>query len=133
MTAGGGAGGGSGRRLPLDWYPIDPIHLAATAISAPFIARGGRLYGWAFEESTGAAPAQFVVVDGASAGGTTIAAITLLANESTRDIWGKPGIRVRSGVYLSMISGSIRGTIFYLTLSEEEIYERALREAAGVN
>lgn len=125
MTAGGGAGGGLGRRLPLDWHPIDPIHIATTTVDGQFITRGGRLYGWAFEETTGAASAECSLIDGSSAGGPTIVPISLSAGESTRDLMGKPGLRVRAGVYLHVFSGSVRATIYYLGLSDDEIIAHA--------
>jgi hypothetical protein len=109
------------RGLSLDWYPITPIHIAATTVGGQFITRECRLYGWAFEETTGSAPAKCDLYDGTTTGGQTIVPITLLANESTRDIWGKPGIVVGNGIFLNVLSGSVRATVYVLPLTEEEI------------
>jgi hypothetical protein len=111
--------------LPVDWWPIDPIHVAPTTTGIQFITRAGRLYGWSFEESTGSAAAKLELVDGTSTGGLIIVSITLLANESTRDIWGKPGIRVQNGVFLNMVSGSARANIYYLGMTDDEIARQA--------
>lgn len=111
------------RRLPAEWWAPTPINVAATTTDLGFVSREGRLYGWAFEETTGAATAQFELVDGSSNSGDRIVPITLLANESTRDVFGQPGIRVRRGVWLHMISGSVRATIFYLGLTDTEILD----------
>lgn len=113
------------RRLPLDWYPVHPIHVTTTTVDAQFITRSGRLYGWAFEETTGASPALVSLIDGSSAAGQVIVNVSLLANESTRDVWGKPGIGIRNGVYLRVFSGSVRVTIYFLGLSDDEIAYQA--------
>lgn len=102
------------------WFAADAIRIAATTTDQLFIGRSGVLYGWAFEETTAAAGAKFALVDGSSANGQDLVSITLLANESTRDIWGRPGIWVDSGVFLHMFSGSVRGNIYFQTLSEAE-------------
>lgn len=117
--------------LPIDWWPIDPIHIATTTVGQQFITRGGRLYGWGFEETTGTTPALCSLIDGTNAGGQTIVPISLLANESTRDFFGKPGLRVRNGVFLNVISGSVRATIWMLGLSDEEIARQAGYELNG--
>lgn len=113
------------RQMPLDWWPIKPIHIAATTTDQQFITRGGRLFGWSFEETTASAGATCSLIDGTTSGGQTIVPISLIANQSTRDIWGKPGIEVGNGVLLHMFAGSVRATIYFLGLSEEEIIRQA--------
>src|ERR1700744_1728800 len=113
------------QRLPIDWYPIDAIHQPTTTTDVQLISREGRLYGWSFEETTATAGALVGLIDGSSNNGQVLASISLLANQSTRDIWGKPGIRCRGGVRLRVFSGSVRATIYYLGLNDEEIARQA--------
>lgn len=113
------------RRLPAEWWAPKPISCGATTTNYTFISRGGRLYGWSFEETTGAAVAQLELIDGSSDSGDRIVPITLLANESTRDWLGRPGIQITRGVYLKVVAGSVRATIWYLGLSDEELLELA--------
>lgn len=109
------------RGLPLDWYPIWAISAPATTTSYPFFGRGGRLYGWAFQETTGAAPATFELFDGTGSGGQSILPATLTVNQSFRDIWGKPGIEIRTGLFMNVTAGSVRGSVYVLGLSVDEI------------
>lgn len=116
---------------PIDWYPILAINIPATSTDLAFVTRGGRLFGWAVEESTGSATAKLELMDGTSNNGQRIVPITLLANESTRDVWGKPGVLIQTGVWLHLVAGSVRGTIYFLPLSEEEILRQAGYQVAG--
>lgn len=109
------------------WFTAEVIDLPATTISQALVTRSGVLFGWSFKETTGSAPAAVSLDDGSSHNTQGIVAITLLANESTRDIWGFPGIWVNSGIYVQILSGSITGKIYFQALSEDElvaIYDR---------
>lgn len=103
------------------WVGAEHINFAATTQSLPVVTRQGLLFGWSFEESTGGAVAQLELIDGSSDNGNRIVPITLLANQSTRDIWGYPGIWCDSGVFCSVLAGSVSGTIFYKPLTPDEI------------
>ncbi|HLI74290.1 MAG TPA: hypothetical protein VKU86_10470 [Acidimicrobiales bacterium] len=69
---------------------------------------------WSFREATGSATAEVRLVDGSSAAGTEIAAISLAANESTRDAPPHPFIPYRTGLFLELVSGQVRGQVFSL-------------------
>jgi hypothetical protein len=87
--------------------PFGTITTDTPAISGPC-----RLYGWAIKESTGAAPAQFVIRDGGDQNSTMIAPINLLANESRSDTTHNDGILCTQGVLIDVIAGSIAGAIW---------------------
>lgn len=108
-------------RLSRKFFAADKINFLTGTASAAMISRSGIIYGWAFEETTGAATAQLELIDGDSNNGDRIVPITLLANESTRDVFGQPGIWCDRGVYCRVLSGSIRGTVYYQSLTEDEI------------
>jgi len=84
-----------------------------TTTTDQFVARGLWLItGWSFRETTALAGAVFELVDGSNADGEMFATISLVANESTRDLIPGNGLAVETGVFVNMISGSIRGAIW---------------------
>lgn len=110
------------KRLPVDWFPIESIPLGTITAGTPVTGRECRLYGWSFVETTGTDPAELVVYDGGSAGGTPVVHVTLDAGQSTRDYPPKPGLRIQSGIWVEIVSGSVDVIIQALLLSEEEIW-----------
>lgn len=117
-------------RLPLEWWAPTPINTPATTTDVNLITRGGRLYGWAFQEMTGTDRAELELVNGQSNNGDTIVPITLSAGQSTRDWLGRPGLRITGGVRLNVISGEVSAVIYYLGLSDAEILALAGYELA---
>lgn len=113
-------------RLPIDWHPVETIPLALPAVSGQITQRPCRLYGFGFTEITGAVNAAVQLLDGGNSGGALITDVALVPAESTRDWYGRPGILVQSGLFLNVLSGSIRGSVWALLLTEEEIAYRAL-------
>lgn len=102
------------------WLAAQKINFLTGTASLAMITSQGVIYGWAFEETTGLAVAQIELIDGSSDNGDRIVPITLLANESTRDIWGWPGIWCDRGVFCRVVAGSVRGTIYYKSMTDEE-------------
>lgn len=78
--------------------------------------------GWSFIEMTGAATAQVNLYDGTSANGALIAAISLIANESTRDLIPAPFVAAMSGVYLEVLTGEIMGSLWTIPATLENGY-----------
>lgn len=68
--------------------------------------------GWAFKETTNSAGASFNIVDGQDNTGGIVAPITLNTNESIRDLTGPGGLAFRSGVFIHVVSGSVRGSVW---------------------
>ena len=88
--------------------------LVADADAAVAASAGLRLVGFAARESAGtAAAATFFIVHGATgAGGTVVARVELLANESAREWWW-PGIDVASGISIDWVAGTVDVELFY--------------------
>jgi hypothetical protein len=78
----------------------------------------GRLTFWSFTETTGAATAEIRLFDGSSAGGASIADITLAAGQSTRDWLGHDGLPYETGLFLQVVSGTVNGQVFSIPENE---------------
>lgn len=105
----------------IDWHPVIAIPVAALSAFAQISQRPCRLYGWSFLETTGAAPATLDLIDGGNASGASLSPFSLTAGQSTRDWLGKPGLLVQSGLSINVSSGTVRGTIWALLLTDAEI------------
>lgn len=108
-------------RYPIDWHPVRALPIADTGNNKVLTNRPCRLYGFNFVESTGSAAAACRLVDGGDINGAAIAEISLTPGQSVRDWFGQPGILVESGLTLWVLSGGVRGTVWPLLLTEEEI------------
>lgn len=72
------------------------------------------LYGWAWAETTGGAGSSLDLYDGNDAGGALIVPLTLTSGQSTRDTFAFPGIAVRTGLFIDFLTGSTKGTLWYV-------------------
>ena len=97
--------------MAVEAAPVLPVSIP-TGQSGVVLGGPLLLFGWSLRESTGAAPAQLDVYDGADATGQPVATITLIANESTRDYPGLPGITCRRGLYVNAVAGSVAGVVW---------------------
>lgn len=70
------------------------------------------LMGWSVSETTGLAAASFDLYDGLDATGIMIASIALTAGQSTRDYLGPWGIMLRTGLFLDMLTGTVKGSVW---------------------
>lgn len=93
------------------------ISIPARTTDQKLEARAGRITWYSFAETTGAAPASFVLYDGNDTTGSIVMPVNLLANESTREYTGHEGVPYMGGLYLHIISGSITGAV--VCVSEE--------------
>lgn len=66
--------------------------------------------GFTLRETTGTDGAVVEIYDGSSTSGELIEVITLSPNESDR-VWMPSGIKVESGLYIEIVSGSVRGCV----------------------
>lgn len=97
-------------QVPHIYYPVA---VPATGTSGPFALSGDVLIGgWSFVESTGAGSAAFDLVDGGDVNGGLLAAITLDPGQSIRDILPGKGVILRTGLFIKILSGAIRGSIW---------------------
>jgi hypothetical protein len=91
---------------------------SAQAISVPVTGsqrvEGGDaiIMGWGLLETTGAAAAVVEIYDGFDATAQLVVAVALTAGQSTRDWLGPNGILVTEGIFVNVISGTVRGTVW---------------------
>lgn len=93
---------------PAAVLPFATTSTDLTLLTGPFILRG-----WAFKETTGSAAATFELYDGPDDTTVLVVPINLATSESTRDWLTGNGIIIRTGLFLEMLTGSIKGTIWY--------------------
>lgn len=91
-------------------------------------AGAGVLRGWAIQENSAAAGADFVIYDGPSLANVQIAPISLTSNESTRDYPPGNGIIVRTSLVVGMLDGEIAGSLWFTPLTYAEDLEWAFGE-----
>jgi len=95
---------------------IAPAAMALPVVQAsaagPLDAPGRRLLGYSLREATSQAPAVVELLDGGDQNGSPIAEVSLAAGQS-QTVWLAPGgVRYRSGLYLSVLSGTVQGSIW---------------------
>lgn len=95
--------------------PARTIAVATRTTDTLLIGGAGIITGWSWVEPTNAAGAAFDLYDGQNATGTLLASITLLQNESTRDLIAGAGLEFRQGLYLDILSGSVKGAVWIVT------------------
>ena len=89
------------------------VAAAITAGTREVMGRANLLCGWSVREATGTAAAVFRLHDGRDATAHVLASANLAANESIRDNYSTPGIKLETGsVFLEVVSGSIEGVIY---------------------
>jgi hypothetical protein len=75
------------------------------------VVTGGAMYrGFSIRETAGAA-AVVRIYDGASASGTLLDTVSLVASESARELYGSCGIWATAGIFVDVVSGSVEGSI----------------------
>jgi hypothetical protein len=81
------------------------------------------LYGYALQESTGAAGAQVNLIDGTDTSGLIAVPVALSAGQSVRDWFGPQGVHFRSSL-LPQVTGSVIGTLFVHLVGEGGRWDR---------
>lgn len=99
---------------PRVWRRVQTLPILARTTDLNAIGRGTLLLGFSFIESTGVASAEVDILDGNDANGALVAAVSLQAGQSTRDTFGTHGVYCQSGPFLHVVSGSIRGALWYV-------------------
>lgn len=99
----------------LGWYtdhPVRTFQFGPLSANAPIQVGDYFLYGWAVLETTGAAGALIELFDGSDVNSPSIVPIALKAGESSRDWLGAPGITLDRGLFVSVLSGTVRGSVW---------------------
>lgn len=96
-----------------EWEPASKAVPVPTTTSdkTPYTTRG-QLTGWSFRETTGSATATVELYDGSSTGDILLASIALASAGTAQQGPGSSGVRIRNGVYLHVVSGSVKGTLY---------------------
>lgn len=89
---------------------IVAVAFAATSASRSVVNQPCVLHGFALAEAGVIPAAAKVRLRDGSATGTVLATVSLAASESVRD--ALPGLRVSTGVYLEVASGTVEGTVW---------------------
>lgn len=97
----------------------NPIKRTVYAVAFPsggasqvMMAGDIKIHGWAWVETTGGAAATINLFDGGNNGGTLLAPITLTAGQSTRDVLNELGLDVLNGLFVEVVAGSVRGSVW---------------------
>lgn len=98
--------------LPVARY----VHVGAGNTSIAVEGAGIALTGWSVRETTGAATADVDIVDGGSAAGDIVASINLNAGQTVRDTVGAYPVRLASGLFLRINSGTVDATFWVVDL-----------------
>lgn len=88
-----------------------PLIGAQPLVSHVLDARAGRITFYSFAETAGA-PAEIQLWDGGSAAGVLVADITLAANASIALFFGKGALPYRTGLFLDLVAGAVRGQVY---------------------
>jgi len=91
--------------------PAASTNAVAVTVSAVVSATPKGYRGFSIRETAGA-PAVVSIYDNASTNsGTIIEQISLLANESAREFYGDGGVTTVNGIYFSVVSGTVAGSV----------------------
>lgn len=98
--------------------PSDSFPVTAETTSILIVGRGVIVTGWTLYEATGAAGATAQLLHGDTAGGELGAGIQMAAGGMAGGPPGSGGIRFPSGVFLTVVAGSMTGAVYYRRLWE---------------
>jgi hypothetical protein len=108
--------------------PAQPIGIPTTTADVTIIGGALLLRGWAWIETTGTAAATFDLVDGLDENGQLVVPFSLTAGQSTRDPLIGSGIEIKNGLFLEMLTGSIRGSVWVTPADRYGNYELLVGE-----
>lgn len=103
------------------WRPVLTFPFGTITAGTNAFNRGTLLLGFAVVEATGTLPAELDIYDGNNANGALLRPITLNANESTSDYWGPEGVYCEQGPFLNVVSGSVRGALWYIDATAADL------------
>lgn len=111
------------------------IPIATTTTDLTVIGGASVLFGWTWIETTGSAVANVELYDGSGTNGALIVPVALNSGESTRDLWGHPGLGVQTGLFLHVVSGSVKGSLWIVPgeVYDEYVIEQGYRGVFGHN
>lgn len=99
-------------RALIEPQPGKPIPIPTTNASREVLGRPALLIGYSFRETTGSATATLEIINGQDGTGVIVGEIALAASGAETEIIGHPGLFCDNGLYLSVVSGSVRGSMW---------------------
>lgn len=93
--------------------PAQVLSIAATSADAQLLTGLYVLRGWSFGESTGSAVATLDLHDGIDATTPLVASVAVAQSGATTFQIAGNGILLRTGLFLDMTAGSVKGSIWY--------------------
>lgn len=102
--------------------PARTISIAETATDAQLVGGAVVVLGWSWIEATGSAAAEVDLYDGTGTNGSLIVPIALNQGESTRDWLAGPALHARGGLYMDVVSGSVRGAVWVIPAVDLDPY-----------
>lgn len=96
--------------------PVIAVPFPTTTVSVPIVGRGCAWMGFAVVETGGVAAASFDILDGADDRGQLLCPVTLTPGQSRLETLSSWGLAANTGLWIKMISGSIRGDIFLVLM-----------------
>lgn len=107
------AGAGAGGELA-NPYPITVPPLAGPG-GQRVLQGAGRFCGWSLIETTGAATAVIELYDGMDTTGQLLAVADIVGSSPTQPQLDHEGVELRIGLFLNVISGTVRGVVWCRT------------------
>lgn len=98
----------------LHWARMLPV--PATVADVAISNTQEIIVGWSFVETTGLAPATVQLLDGVDSGGVGGIEIALSTGQSATENTGGWCLRFSRGVFLNVITGSVRGSVWVADL-----------------
>lgn len=108
----GAAGAGVANFEGARSHPVSAQPFAAGTGSFQIMGGDALVVGLTAIETTGSAPAVFELRDSGDANGTLVAVVSLSAGQSIREKFPDPGVLFKVSVFLNVVSGSIRGSVW---------------------
>lgn len=92
--------------------PARALRFDLNATSTVLLSGAAIITGWSITNGNASTVSECDIYDDVNDQNDGIAAITLLGNESVRDLWAPSGIEVRKGIFVIASTGAVYGTIY---------------------
>lgn len=94
--------------IEVEWGAETPVSVPVTTVGGKIVNGGGRITGWSFLESTGAAAASLII----TSGGNIIGAVGIGSGLSSTSHFGDLGITFAQDLTIVVSAGSIEGCVY---------------------
>ena len=102
-------------QVPRESYP-KPLPFSTTTVGAQVIAGDALLTAYSLTETTGKYTAQVEIFDASGTGGQSVRVVNIAPGQTVADDLGPLGCYCRSGVFVAVNSGTVRGSCVVVDL-----------------